>query len=49
MTKRPKIKKNTIKNNRNDITGEFVTDEYVKNHPKTTSVEHNPKPKPKGK
>lgn len=35
-------------------TGQFVTERYAKNHPKTTEREHNrppasPAPKPKGK
>ena len=47
MTKKPPSKPNTIKNNRDDVTGKFVKDDYVKKHPDTTSVEHNPKPKPK--
>jgi|NGEPerStandDraft_6_1074524.scaffolds.fasta_scaffold202379_2 hypothetical protein len=32
---------------RDSGTGKFVTDKYVKAHPKTTETEHNKKPKGK--
>jgi len=37
-------KKPTVTNHRNAKTGEFVTKDYVKKHPSTTTTEKNPRP-----
>jgi hypothetical protein len=39
----------TITNHRDSGTGQFVTKQYVKTHPKTTTTEHNPAPKTSSK
>ncbi|WP_334186792.1 hypothetical protein [Noviherbaspirillum sp.] len=41
-----KAKTPTITNHRDAKTGQFVTPEYVKRHPGTTTTERNPLPKP---
>ena len=46
MTKKPTDKPNKVTNPRDSKKGTFVTEEYAKKHPDTTTVEHNPKPKP---
>jgi hypothetical protein len=35
-----------VVNRRNSQTGQFVTEEYVKKHPKKTETEHNPRRTP---
>jgi len=41
-----KSKTPVIVNHRNAINGQFVTTQYVKTHPKTTTTEHNRLPTP---
>jgi len=44
-----KSKTPVVTNHRNAVSGQFVTKQYVKTHPTTTTTEHNPRRDPPGK
>ena len=48
MAKKPEVKK-VDAGYRSAVTGQKVTEQYAKSHPKTTVHETQPAPKPKGK
>jgi hypothetical protein len=43
------LAKNTVKRRRSAITGEYVSEDYAKKHPKTTVTETDKKKTPKRK